>query len=210
MTFSPITIKRELMKYFTPDKSFHHFEVRRAISEIFNVFSSVYSGAEKSCYVFDGYDFVLKVCFGHPEKSINSEPKLYQSAKRRGIDHLFAKSFNAFEINGILCYFQEKVTGNESNACFIMKFLGTPLRRVQANFFAFDYIPNKSNELKDCSQIFYSFEDRAHIIFTICGEKIFEQLIKFCHYYLINDLHDNNVICQKDGTIKIIDYSGIH
>lgn len=189
-----------------------------------------HTGASKFVFVPNDEDFVIKIVFDEYNLR-RGEIELYQSAKRKGLEKFFAKSYSPFSISGTIhnyddsesmseytfslpCYFQEKKKDNYLS------------KRIKKNFFydsAYrrEEIKSKNSKMKEtwikkCARQFdregTTYRPIYESEFFPIAEEILpfgeiKELIAFLAQHGINDLHTGNFIIEKSVPI-FFDYSG--
>ena len=128
------------------------------------------------------------------------EAYLTKEAYAEELDEMFAKTFYICDINGVPIYIAEKAEG-------VLNKGGVEYTSQHSAYEANDLYESYYDQLQESSlydkHYFRYFVDQY-------GAWETERLIQFIVDWNIDDLHLGNLGFDKNGHIKIIDYSGFH
>ena len=157
---------------------------------------TVMCGASKLCFVSDVSDLVVKIPFTSTDFCA-IEASNYRTGAYFNLEWYFAgttkwENFREFfpTIN-FPVYFSEKMYCNIING---------------------DYDNITYSSRNECRKqnfdTFFTTSDVDYIVRFQYGIDVYQQLVDFCVECDINDIHGDNVMYDKNGNIRFIDYSG--
>lgn len=159
---------------------------------------TVMCGASKLCFVSDVSDLVVKIPFTSTDfcaiEASNYRTGAYFNLERYLAGTTKWENFREFfpTIN-FPVYFSEKmfcniINGDYDNITYSSRYEGS-----KQNF-----------------DTFFTNSDVDYIIRFQYGIDVYQQLVDFCVECDINDMHGGNVMYDKNGNIRFIDYSGFN
>lgn len=183
-----------------------YYEIKEVLKPYYNSNEIIHAtGQEKSVVIFKNENFVLKIvsyCL------VNYEFTVYNTMKRFNFHKWFAKPFEPFYINGVMYYFQEKISRNFE--------YGDYSRDELRNF---EVATSWSEQSAISDAIEQSNYQRINgftvrptgafltSMFNTHGYSYVVMFLKVCRKLGINDFRNGNVGTQN-GKIVCFDYSG--
>lgn len=165
-------------------------------------------GADKNVFIFDNYDFVLKI----PKVTGKKELFIYDEVKKAGFENYFARvepiTVFKYSDKDVVAYFQTKIDfsgrgweweswlekDEEKKERIILYSNDLMKRRVKLEDGSFSPL------IKDRTLAYY--------ISANISEEIRNDFVNFLIEKKVNDLNSNNFWIGKDGHLTIFDYSG--
>ena len=186
---------KTILRDATPDFTFHGY--------------NIHSGASKLCLCNNSGLYVCKWVTDNRYNEAVQEAKVYKKAVDAGLADFFPKTEIAFEMNGIMFVFQEKVQYSASSLPYSIR--SKFLKQCRTSFDSEKRIWKKmEREFKRAGDKDYSRDlDQlwACMALTIYGKKFCQKLCAFIVENAINDLHNRNIGYNHNKPI-ILDFSG--
>lgn len=195
--------------YHPTERQVWHSDNMKCLNKLQMVYDvEMYAGAYRMAFVFDNFDWVLKIPF---IDEFNDEPDVwniqcevecenYLRAKQEGLDEYFAETFELapYEYDDwkIPLYAMKKVAVNE--------------RRIDEYLYAlYDGDSEDEDDIEDWVAENYDAEFVVSLALeTEYGQSEFSRLNRFLGKWMIDDLHPLNVGWDEKDHLVIIDYSG--